>query len=583
MLAYSVKERVVPAHVSTRHANPPNINAAPFAGIFIAIYALHAEMRSMLMTHANMCVSKAQQQQPGDEFDAYESAHRDAVLLLTAGLDAHIVGLARSLLQRNVAHVDPELLRSLHKHCGGATLPLPASSSKNSPQRNTIRFSWLRDTVSGCIASQDVVAKAVEQGPEGAIDQENGFGYRPLHHAAHIGDARILQAVLDAKPDPLATTTLEQTALHIATTRGSVEVVPALIFGGVPQEAKDRKGRTALDIACYHPWADAVAERFGISASKMCAKVWGGSPTKPPPAGLNLPWPPTGAVGGGWLSPHVGDVATTGSCGFDVRTFADGFNADTFLFDYLMLQRPLLVRGALVGQSWDALRLRWGRESVLNLYGDEEMFRNEIPYGDQFGLTANITTIRMQLHYMQWLYRENSTSAGGGNGASSSNGKHNSGNGGSDKNGNQPSTPASAGYIFQPVGADSTLLDGIELPSFLDPTRTEIELQNSQFYLGPEGSGAPSHFHRAAFNVLVYGRKRWLLKPPAEAEYSTEHPKFAFDAAATSASAEYSCQQESGDVVFVPDGWSHATLNMAESIGFASEFVWGASHFEVKP
>lgn len=43
------------------------------------------------------------------------------------------------------------------------------------------------------------------------------------------------------------------------------------------------------------------------------------------------------------------------------------------------------------------------------------------------------------------------------------------------------------------------------------------------------------------------------------------------------------CMQESGDVVFVPEGWGHAVLNVAESIGFASEFEWGGSEFAIDP
>lgn len=43
------------------------------------------------------------------------------------------------------------------------------------------------------------------------------------------------------------------------------------------------------------------------------------------------------------------------------------------------------------------------------------------------------------------------------------------------------------------------------------------------------------------------------------------------------------CVQESGDVLFVPEAWGHATLNLAESIGAASEFEWGMSEFAIDP
>ncbi len=35
------------------------------------------------------------------------------------------------------------------------------------------------------------------------------------------------------------------------------------------------------------------------------------------------------------------------------------------------------------------------------------------------------------------------------------------------------------------------------------------------------------------------------------------------------------CVQRSGDMLFVPPMWSHAVLNLAESIGFATEIEWG--------
>jgi hypothetical protein len=43
------------------------------------------------------------------------------------------------------------------------------------------------------------------------------------------------------------------------------------------------------------------------------------------------------------------------------------------------------------------------------------------------------------------------------------------------------------------------------------------------------------------------------------------------------------CMQTSNDVMFVPEAWAHATLNLAESIGVASEFEWGLREFAIDP
>jgi len=34
--------------------------------------------------------------------------------------------------------------------------------------------------------------------------------------------------------------------------------------------------------------------------------------------------------------------------------------------------------------------------------------------------------------------------------------------------------------------------------------------------------------------------------------------------------------------MYVPEGWGHATLNLAESVGWASEVMFGAAEFSVE-
>ena len=55
--------------------------------------------------------------------------------------------------------------------------------------------------------------------------------------------------------------------------------------------------------------------------------------------------------------------------------------------------------------------------------------------------------------------------------------------------------------------------------------------------------------------MLVYGRKRWLLRPPPIARYNTRHPLKTFDEFEREAQGDIKhCIQESGDVLVVPDG-----------------------------
>merc|ERR1712019_290738 len=104
----------------------------------------------------------------------------------------------------------------------------------------------------------------------------------------------------------------------------------------------------------------------------------------------------------------------------------------------------------------------------------------------------------------------------------------------------------------------------------------DLEIVNTQFYLGAPSSGAPFHFHTDAFNLLVYGRKRWFMLPPDRAVYS-KRPAVEMildEAFAKGGELEpIDCVQEAGDVLYVPNQWAHATINVEESIGVAYQFT----------
>ena len=123
-----------------------------------------------------------------------------------------------------------------------------------------------------------------------------------------------------------------------------------------------------------------------------------------------------------------------------------------------------------------------------------------------------------------------------------------------------------------------------------------------QFILGPVLSGAHFHFHGSAWNGLVFGLKLWVLVPPHAAFCAALHPlqwivEFtndfnAFGSRRDSTSSTSSggsgnttgttgttgntlpllVLQRPGEIVFVPEGWGHAVLNLADSIGVATEF-----------
>ena len=119
------------------------------------------------------------------------------------------------------------------------------------------------------------------------------------------------------------------------------------------------------------------------------------------------------------------------------------------------------------------------------------------------------------------------------------------------------------------------LLEEWERPPFIEDASDNSRLLRSrsiQFYVG--GAGAKHHWHESAWNWLIRGHKRWLLWPPEGAAYAQRHIQLALDGAARAVGEPLTCDQQAGDVLLVPSLWGHATINLAPSIGFATEIAF---------
>ena len=96
--------------------------------------------------------------------------------------------------------------------------------------------------------------------------------------------------------------------------------------------------------------------------------------------------------------------------------------------------------------------------------------------------------------------------------------------------------------------------------------------------VGAAGSGIAFHLHAATYTELFYGRKRWSLYAPGTL------PKVGYNPAAphitwvesiwptlSPAERPLECVQGPGDVLYIPDGWEHATLNLGETVSMARQ------------
>ncbi|CAI5445384.1 unnamed protein product [Caenorhabditis angaria] len=97
------------------------------------------------------------------------------------------------------------------------------------------------------------------------------------------------------------------------------------------------------------------------------------------------------------------------------------------------------------------------------------------------------------------------------------------------------------------------------------------------FGIAGAGTGVPFHFHGPGFAEVVHGSKRWFLYPyeqrpkwnPDETTlewYLNDYPNLARE------DLPLECEMKPGELIYFPDKWWHATLNIQSSV-FISTFL----------
>ncbi|KAL5547353.1 hypothetical protein UlMin_007040 [Ulmus minor] len=98
----------------------------------------------------------------------------------------------------------------------------------------------------------DFVNKVLEKTGPGILEEEDSFGWTPLHYAAYIGNRDVVKLFLETNSSLAYTKNNEgMSALHIAAQRGSCTPVIETLIQKCPDvsELLDNKGQTALHVA----------------------------------------------------------------------------------------------------------------------------------------------------------------------------------------------------------------------------------------------------------------------------------------------------------------------------------------------
>ena len=254
---------------------------------------------------------------------------------------------------------------------------------------------------------------------------------------------------------------------------------------------------------------------------------------------------------GGWdVEFHPQKISLKEGC--DVEEWTGPLpSEDEFRRLFVYASRPVVFRGGAMGSR---IRHTFSKEEFINAYGSDNLTASSIPYASSFGYSGKDVSMAEMAEASSPLLTT--------------------------------STPVR-------VSGDSIMGDDhIPLYAFTTPSLSwrdkllqdtpyshvleSIPANNieTQFYLGPAGSGAPPHFHGHAVNTLAYGEKHCFLYPPFQAFYSkTPSAKFITDFGSDmKRNAALQCTQRAGDMIYVPSMWGHSTFNTQQSIGVAHEF-----------
>ena len=106
----------------------------------------------------------------------------------------------------------------------------------------------------------------------------------------------------------------------------------------------------------------------------------------------------------------------------------------------------------------------------------------------------------------------------------------------------------------------------------------KILFVNAQWAIGGEATGAPVHYHNAAWNALVYGAKKWIIYPPHHQIMSNMQIKEYFETDMQSMAQRgvtpQTCVQTAGDVMIIPENWGHGILNIQVDTIYKFSFLF---------
>jgi hypothetical protein len=307
-----------------------------------------------------------------------------------------------------------------------------------------------------------------------------------------------------------------------------------------------------------------------------------------------------GGDGGGW-NQHVSELplppAPTQDSGSAIDSVhASHIDAERFASDYFG-RRPLVIRGGIrPGSDWPLAFRKWRRDAMLQEFGGREILvrtRASSCLTDNTACIADDGRATMQLRqYIEQLHTF-AAEARAGRTVPYTHDRHFA----------KQALPEIREHFVTPrLLCASTDLPCEPLPPSSSPAHAHHNAgaaasnytEDTLYFIGAPGSGVGFHRHGHAWNVVVFGRKRWLLYPPSFLSHSTVSLQNSsldgvgwlreyYATVVGTPLAPLECTIGPGDILYIPAHWNHATINVQTTIGVAMNYADRRSQIVKRP
>ena len=480
----------------------------------------------------------------GNRVEAEKVVLANSVRLFASGFPMHVIAMTQSL--------------AVNKHNVWQVIMSRCNIMEDEGMLFDDSFYVLRlrnvvNVFASCTLHHNVVERLVEK--DGLIYASNIFGWTPFLQSVLLGSGRLVEEMLRLTADQFMKTELKQNAFHLIAMNGNYNLIPVLLEAGINFDDRDFFNRTPVDIACLQgQWSTRpLVEYVGLDLPPNC-------PKKPQyHQGITL-------GNGGWYSSHVSLPDTLVKEGCDIDVVVD-LPAERFLYEYLVIQKPVLIRNAWNTTAMNTFLSNLERSTFEAKFGNLEMSVSDIPVAKPWGRQEEYHSVKQFLLAMKRLQSMKRFTKD------------------SDQDYLLDVSYTTMYWVETegPGNLQSPLFADFHRPAVVNSELTYINDKGSwrMLELGPTLSGSNMKYGKNAWDLLVYGRRHWFLLPPPRAyftsmpvwewwkgEYGNEEPAL-------------ECVQRAGDLLYLPELWSRAYINLRESIGVNQEFIHGASEFSI--